>query len=57
MFKVPGGTVIAVAALVLSAWLLIHSTLREAIQAMVAAAIGLLIYLAYRLVSRKRNNG
>lgn len=55
MFTVPGGTVIAVAALILSAWLLIHSTRREAIQAAVAAGIGLLIYLAYRLF--RRNGG
>jgi hypothetical protein len=51
---VPGGTVIAIAALILSGWLLIHSTLREAIQATVAAAIGLVIYLAYRVISRTR---
>src|SRR5215510_1466847 len=52
MFTVPGGPVIAVAALILSAWLLLHSTRREAIQAAVAAALGLLIYLAYRFYRR-----
>ena len=52
MFRVPGGPVIAVAALILSAWLLLHSTRREAIQAAVAAALGLLIYLAYRFYRR-----
>jgi len=50
MFMVPGGVLIAVAALILSAWLLIHSTLREAVQAAIAAALGLVIYVAYRLI-------
>src|SRR2546422_6170282 len=49
MFHVRGGTVIAIAALILAVWLLAHSTLAEAIQAMVAGALGLLIYLSYRL--------
>ena len=50
IFKVRGGPVIAVAALALSVWLLANSTLREAIQAAIAATVGLLIYLAYRFV-------
>jgi amino acid transporter len=53
-FRVIGGPVIAVAALILSAWLLIHSTLREAVQATIAAAMGMVIYLAYRAVSKAR---
>jgi amino acid transporter len=47
-FRLPGGPVIAVAALLLSAWLLLNSTAREAVQSLVAAGIGLLIYLSYR---------
>ena len=50
IFKVRGGPVIAVAALALSVWLLANSTLREAIQAAIAATVGLLIYLTYRFV-------
>jgi len=53
-FRVIGGPLIAVAALILSAWLLIHSTLREAVQATIAAAMGMVIYLAYRAVSKAR---
>jgi len=55
MFKVRGGPIIAVAALLLAVWLLANSTLREAIQAVIAAAVGILIYLAYRIVSKARN--
>jgi amino acid transporter len=49
MFKVRGGPIIAVAALILAAWLLANSTLREAVTATIAAALGMLVYLAYRL--------
>ncbi len=47
-FRLRGGPFIAVAALLLSAWLLLNSTAREAVQSLVAAAIGLSIYLGYR---------
>lgn len=53
-FKLRGGTVIAVAALILSAWLLANSTFTEAWQAAAAATAGLLIYFAYQATSRKR---
>jgi amino acid transporter len=49
-FKVRGGPVIAIAALVLAIWLLANSSLREAVTAVIAAAVGMLIYLAYRIV-------
>jgi amino acid transporter len=49
-FKLRGGIVIAVAALILSAWLLANSTFTEAWQAAAAGALGLAIYFAYRLV-------
>src|SRR2546425_6518423 len=50
MFKVRGGPIIAIAALILAAWLLLNSTLVEAIQAAIAAVVGFLIYLTYRAV-------
>ena len=61
VFKVPGGSIIAVVSLILAAWLLSNNLLGdlrankpwwaiEAIQAMIAAAAGLLIYLTYRMV-------
>jgi amino acid transporter len=53
-FHLRGGPAIAIAALILSAWLLLNSTLYEAIAAAVAAAVGFAIYLAYRVV-RKSN--
>ncbi len=48
MFKVRGGPIIAVAALILAVWLLANSTLREAVTAVIAAAGGIIIYLSYR---------
>jgi len=48
-FKLPGGVVIAMAALILSAWLLVNSTLYEAIATTIAAVVGFLIYLSYRV--------
>ena len=48
-FKLRGGPIIAGAALILSAWLLLNSTLYEAIAAATAALVGLAIYLAYRI--------
>lgn len=46
-FKVPGGIIIAVLCVILIQWLLLNSTLYEAIVAAVAAAVGFVIYLAY----------
>jgi amino acid transporter len=51
-FRLRGGTVIALLSLVLAAWLLANSTWQEARAAAIAAAIGLLIYLGYRVYSR-----
>ncbi len=48
-FKLRGGFVIAIAALILSAWLLMNSTAYEAIATTIAAGVGFLIYLGYRL--------
>jgi len=49
MFKVRGGSIIAAAALVLAIWLLANSTLKEALQAGIAALVGLLIYSGYKV--------
>lgn len=54
LFRLRGGTIISVLALLLSGWLLLNSTLKEAITAAIVAGVGLLIYLCYRLV-RKEN--
>jgi basic amino acid/polyamine antiporter, APA family len=48
LFRVRGGPIIAVAALILSAWLLANSTLKEAIQSLIAASVGMAIYSGYR---------
>jgi amino acid transporter len=55
-FRLPGGTIIALLALVLIGWLLLHATLQEATAAALAGAVGLLIYLAYWLYSRSRSS-
>lgn len=54
-FKVRGGPIIAVAALILAVWLLANSTLREAVTAVIAAAVGMVIYLVYRIVRRSND--
>ena len=53
MFRLPGGTLIAILSLLLIVWLLIHSKLEEAKDAALAAAVGLLIYLGYWIYSKK----
>ena len=52
MFKAPAGVVVAIAALVLAAWLLSNISLRDARDSAIAAGVGLLIYLAYRSLPR-----
>ena len=54
VFRLPGGTVIALLSLLLIAWLLGHSTLGEAQATAVAAGVGLLIYFTYWFYSRSR---
>jgi len=51
-FRLPGGTAIAILSLLLIVWLLLNSTLQEAKAAALAAAVGLLIFVAYRLYSK-----
>jgi len=57
LFHLPGGMIISMAALVLAAWLLANSTLREALVALGAGAIGFAIYLLYRVFSREAQGG
>jgi amino acid transporter len=52
-FRLPGGTVIAILSSLLIVWLLLHSTIAEAKAAALAAAVGLLIYFAYRFFSHR----
>jgi APA family basic amino acid/polyamine antiporter len=52
VFRLPGGTAIALLSLILIVWLLANSTWREALSAAIAGALGLAIYLGYRLYSR-----
>jgi amino acid transporter len=54
LFTLPYGTVIAVAALLLAAWLLANSTWQEARAAAIAAVVGFLVFFAYRTYSRRR---
>src|SRR5439155_12741685 len=60
MFRVRGGSAIAVAALILAGWLLLNNVLAdlrtdkawwafEAIQSTIAAAVGFAVFIAYRL--------
>ncbi|MCI0488440.1 MAG: amino acid permease [Blastocatellia bacterium] len=52
-FKVPGGVGVSIATLLLAGWLLSNSTWSEARDTVIAALLGLLIYLACRLWQRK----
>jgi amino acid transporter len=51
-FRLRGGTIIALLSLMLAAWLLANSTWQEARAAAIAAAVGLLIYFAYRSMGK-----
>ena len=55
-FKLRGGPVIAIAALILSAWLLLNSTLYEAIASVIAAVVGVTLYWLYRVIGGKKRN-
>jgi basic amino acid/polyamine antiporter, APA family len=54
-FKTPAGVAVSIAALGLGAWLLAHSSIREARDTALAALAGLVIYGAYKLIRRKSN--
>jgi len=49
IFRLPGGTVVAVLSLLLIVWLLLNATLQEAIVATVVGGVGLAIYFACRV--------
>lgn len=49
LFHAPAGVALAIVALVLTIWLLANSTWRQALDASIAGAIGLILYFAYRL--------
>ena len=52
VFRLPGGTAIAILSLLLIVWLLMNSTLNEAKASAYAAAAGLVIYFGYWLYSK-----
>lgn len=52
VFHLPAGTFVAILALGLIIWLLLNSTWQEAKMSLLAAVVGVLIYLAYRIYSR-----
>jgi amino acid transporter len=52
MFRLPGGTVVAILSLLLIVWLLLNATLNEVRATAYAAGAGLLIYLAYWFYKR-----
>ena len=52
VFRLPGGTLIAILSLLLIVWLLLNATLQEAKVAAIAGGVGLLIYFGYRVSSR-----
>jgi len=52
LFRLPGGTLMSILALVLIVWLLLQSTWAERRATAVAAGVGLLIYFSYWIYSR-----
>jgi len=48
-FKVPSGNLIAIAAFLMCLWMLSSSTKGEALMTTIAAAVGLLLYLAHKM--------
>ena len=53
LFKAPAGVALAIASLALAVWLLSNSTLLDARDTAIAAAIGMVIFFAYWLARRK----
>ena len=53
-FKAPAGTAVSIAAVALSIWLLSNSSRTDARSVGLAAALGMLIYLAYRWLSGRQ---
>jgi len=57
MFRLPGGTIVAILSLLLIVWLLLNAPFNEVRATTYAAAAGLLIYLAYWLYKKRVNHG
>ncbi len=55
-FKTPAGTTVSIAAVALSVWVLSNSSRSDARNVALAAALGLLIYLAYRWLSGRQTH-
>jgi amino acid transporter len=55
VFRLPGGSIIAILSLLLIVWLLLHSTPAEAAASAWAAGAGLLIYFLYWLTLRQKS--
>jgi amino acid transporter len=53
LFRLPGGTVIAILSFLLIVWLLLNATPQEAKASAIAAGIGLVIYFGHRLMRIK----
>ncbi len=53
LFRAPAGVALSIFALLLAAWLLSNSTSQQARDSVIAAAVGLLIYFAYRAGRKK----
>jgi amino acid transporter len=53
-FRVPAGSLAALAALVLSAWLLSHASGRELRDAAIAGGAGIIVYFGHRILRRRR---
>jgi amino acid transporter len=53
LFRLPGGTVVAVLSLLLIIWLLLNATWQEAKVSAIAAGVGLAIYFGHRLTRIK----
>jgi len=53
LFRLPGGTVVAILSLLLIVWLLLNATWQEAKVSALAAGVGLLIYFGHRLTRIK----
>jgi amino acid transporter len=53
LFKAPAGVALAIVSLALAVWLLSNSTLLDARDTAIAAAIGMVLFFAYRLARRK----
>jgi len=57
MFRLPGGTIVAILSLLLIVWLVRNAPVNEVRATAYATAAGLLIYLAYWLYKKRVNHG